>query len=81
LTVLQIKTKMVSCLTAYSKPVKQEVNGTVILAPLVFPLLALLDRFNWLFVLVFDTKARLESIERGPRANPQIWAMANRQQS
>ncbi len=36
LSVLQIKTKMVSCHTADSKPVKQEVNGTVILPPLVF---------------------------------------------
>ncbi len=36
-SVLQIKTKIVSCRTAGSKPVKQEVNGTVILPPLVFP--------------------------------------------
>jgi len=36
-TVLQIKTKIVSCHTADSKRVKQEVNGTVILPPLVFP--------------------------------------------
>jgi hypothetical protein len=36
-SVLQIKTKIVSCLTADSKPVKQEVNGTVIVPPLVFP--------------------------------------------
>ncbi len=34
---LQIKTKIVSSHTADSKPVKQEVNGTVILPPLVFP--------------------------------------------
>jgi hypothetical protein len=34
---LQIKTKIVSCQTADSKPVKQEVNGTVILPPLEFP--------------------------------------------
>jgi hypothetical protein len=34
---LKIKTKIVSCHTADSKPVKQEVNGTVILFPLVFP--------------------------------------------
>ncbi len=34
-SVLQIKTKIVSCHTADSKPVKQEVNGTVILPPLV----------------------------------------------
>jgi hypothetical protein len=36
-SVLQIITKIVSCHTADSKPVKQEVNGTVILPPLVFP--------------------------------------------
>jgi len=35
--VLQIKTKIVSCHMADSKPVKQEVNRTVILPPLVFP--------------------------------------------
>jgi hypothetical protein len=34
---LQIKTKIVSFHTADSKPVKQEVNSTVILPPLVFP--------------------------------------------
>jgi len=34
---LQIKTKIVSSHTADSKPVKQEVDGTVILPPLVFP--------------------------------------------
>jgi hypothetical protein len=37
LVFLQIKTKIVSCRIAYSKPVKQEVNGTVTLPPLVFP--------------------------------------------
>ncbi len=35
--VLQIKTKIVSCHPANSKPAKQEVNSTVILPPLVFP--------------------------------------------
>ncbi len=34
---LEIKTKIVSCHTADFKPVKQEVNGAVILPPLVFP--------------------------------------------
>ncbi len=34
---MQIKTKILSCHTADSKPVKEEVNGTVILLPLVFP--------------------------------------------
>ncbi len=33
---MQIKTKIVSTHTADSKPVKQEVNGTVTLPPLVF---------------------------------------------
>ncbi len=36
-SVLQIKTKIFSCHKADSKPVKQEVNGTVILPLLVFP--------------------------------------------
>jgi hypothetical protein len=40
-SVLQIKTEIVGCHTADSKPVKQEVNGTVILPPLVFPGLSL----------------------------------------
>jgi hypothetical protein len=34
---LQIKTKIVCCHTADSKPVKEEVNGTVILPLLEFP--------------------------------------------
>jgi hypothetical protein len=37
LSVLQIKTTIVSSHTADSKAVKQEANGTVILPPLVFP--------------------------------------------
>jgi hypothetical protein len=36
-SVLRIKTKIVSCHTFDSKPVKQEVNSTVILTPLEFP--------------------------------------------
>jgi hypothetical protein len=36
-SILPIKTKIVNCYTADSKPVKQEVNGRVILPPLVFP--------------------------------------------
>ncbi len=36
---MQIKTKIVSCHTADSKPVKQEVNSTLILPPLVVPAL------------------------------------------
>jgi hypothetical protein len=37
LSFLQITTKIVSCHTADSKLVKQEVKRTVILPPLVFP--------------------------------------------
>jgi hypothetical protein len=37
---LQIKTKIVSCHADDSEPVKQEVKGTVILSPLVFPAFA-----------------------------------------
>jgi hypothetical protein len=37
LSFLQIKTKNVRCHTADSKPVNQEVNCTMILTPLVFP--------------------------------------------
>ncbi len=36
-SVSQIKTKIVSCHTANSKTVKQDVNGAVILPSLVFP--------------------------------------------
>jgi hypothetical protein len=42
---LQIKTKIVSCHTADFKPVKQEVNGTVILPPLVFSGQNVLDTY------------------------------------
>jgi hypothetical protein len=44
---LQIKTKIVSHHTADSKPVKQEVNGTVILPPLVFPGLSIPGRSSY----------------------------------
>ncbi len=37
LPVLQIKTKIVSCHTANAKPVRQEVNCTVILNPFSIP--------------------------------------------
>jgi hypothetical protein len=37
LVCLKIKTKIFNCHAADSKPVKQEVNSTVILPPLVFP--------------------------------------------
>ncbi len=40
LSVLQIKTKIVNSHAADTKPVKQEVNSTMILPPLVFPAVA-----------------------------------------
>ncbi len=43
---MQIKTKLVSVHTADYKPVKQEVNRTVILPPLVFPAPHVLARFR-----------------------------------
>ncbi len=45
---MQIKTKIVSCHRDDSKQVKQEVNGTVILPPLVFPAPALLANISLL---------------------------------
>ncbi len=44
-SVLQIKTKIVSCPTANSKPVEQEVNSAVILPPLVFSSLSIFTKF------------------------------------
>jgi len=57
---LQIKTKIVSSDTADSKPVKQEVNGTVILPPLVFPACGiciiywLVDKYGNLPIFIFS---------------------------
>ncbi len=45
-SVLQIKTKIVSCHTANSKPIQQEVNGTVILPLLVFLLWIICNIFS-----------------------------------
>jgi hypothetical protein len=60
-SVLQVNTKTVSCHTADSKPVKQEVNGTVILPPLVFPVQAIrLSLFSFENVyssLIFASKS------------------------
>jgi hypothetical protein len=40
---LQIKTKIVSSHTTDSEPVKQEVKGTVILPPLVYPAISIFE--------------------------------------
>ncbi len=51
-SVSHIKTKIASCHTADSKPDKQEVTGTVILPPLVFPVIYELFyeklKFQWM---------------------------------
>jgi hypothetical protein len=54
---MQIKTKLVSCHTMDSKPVKPEVNSTVILPPLGFP--AKVDTYFSLIaqkILTLDSK-------------------------
>jgi hypothetical protein len=53
---LQIKTK-VSCHAAYSKPVKQEVNGTVILSHLVFPARGVIYTPRCIIYNVYSTKS------------------------
>ena len=70
---MQIKTKIVNCHTADSKPVKQEVNSTVILPPLVFPVLTYehetrqkMTEIIKLSSLVIDDKNKFDSI--GPRS-------------
>ncbi len=53
---MQIKTEIVSCHTANSKPVTQEFNGTVILLPpLVFPVLtySLLQQVELVYKLCY----------------------------
>ncbi len=53
---MQIKTNIVSSHTADSKPVKQEVNGTVILPPLVFPALSITAFSLTTFDIIVNTK-------------------------
>jgi hypothetical protein len=81
-SVLQIKTKIVSCHTADSKPVKQEVNSTVILPPLtVFPALPInirlgrkgLPRANTLVYSVYpEVTKKIMCCEYGP--DSYIWS-------
>jgi hypothetical protein len=64
LSVSQIKTKIVSCHTANSKPVKQEVNCTVILPPLVFPGWGMLKitnlRHSYLNIMPLESSGPME---------------------
>ncbi len=55
-SVLKIKTKIVSCHTADSKPVQQEVNSTVILPPLAFPDCTIDLLFDWFGLVCFANK-------------------------
>ncbi len=48
--------KIVSCDTADSKPVKQEVNSTVILPPLVFPELSVFNQWIDVYLWVVLTE-------------------------
>jgi hypothetical protein len=57
-SVLHIKTKIVSCHTADSKPVKQEVNGTMILPLLVFLHLMVTQKGLKFPLLVFKYKIK-----------------------
>jgi hypothetical protein len=63
---LQIKTKIVSSHTADSKPVKQEVSGTVILPLLEFPALAYLGAASVAKYYVVETEA--EGADEGDHA-------------
>jgi hypothetical protein len=59
---LQIKTKIVSSHTADYVPVKQEVNGTVILPPLVFPALS------------FDSVCAANGVNYAEKGFMTLWA-------
>jgi hypothetical protein len=65
---LQIKTKIVSCHTTDSKPVKQEVNGTVILpSPFSIPCFAL---YNLILLQINDGADRRDPVGR-PQRQPE----------
>jgi hypothetical protein len=49
MSVLQTKTKIVTCHTANSKPVKQEVNGTVMHPPFSIPWPTAIDYVTTIF--------------------------------
>jgi hypothetical protein len=53
-----MKTKIARCHTADSKPVKPEVNGTVILHPLVFPVKAIAYFIELIMLLALPTNVR-----------------------
>ncbi len=72
-SVLGIKTKIVSCLTADSKPVKQEVNCTVILPPFRLPCTG--EHFNPMETQlvgqqaqVLSPRGRIQPLAKGQKA-------------
>ncbi len=73
---MRIKTKIVSYHTADSKPVKQEVNGTVILPPLVFPALAITIKNATLYLTTLG-KAAVDAITMSV-VMPSVAALSSR---
>ncbi len=73
---MQIKTKIVSCHTADSKQVKQEVNGTVILPPLVFP--GQKDRQEWMFLIKITLNCVYKSTSLVTRLSNDIRGLLNK---
>jgi hypothetical protein len=74
-SVFQIKTKIVSCHTADSKPVKKEVNGTVILPPLLFPAMPILEEvavcvLTDLYYLIVCNPQWILNYQHRPHPNP-----------
>jgi hypothetical protein len=63
-SVLQIKTKIVSCHTADFKVVKQEVNGTMILPTLVFPASTIKDAQAYHIRAEMETEMRIKKSGR-----------------
>jgi hypothetical protein len=61
-SVLQIKTKIVSSHTADPKPVKQEINSTLILPPLVFPGMRHLTKAHALAYSVLPSVMKKDSL-------------------
>jgi hypothetical protein len=77
---LQIKTKNVSCHTADSKPVKQEVNGTTILPPLVLPAQAYcaLRQRKKVFLTLAPEPFRRQHPYPGPWIHLNIWKILSK---
>ena len=73
-SVLQIKTKIVSGHTADFKPVKHEVNGAVILPPLVFPAPTIREKIRRESVVAMNFSFRLLDHNQQQRLNTDdIW--------